>query len=282
MLLAACVVIGGAIALRAQTAPASVPKVAPTVDQILSLKRAGSPEISPDGRWVAYTVRETNWDDNAYETEIWLADTASGANAAGRQLTNGKKSSQSPAWAPDGARLAFASDRTDKRQIYLINPLAGEAAALTSVEDGITSFAWAPDGRSIAYTATEPKSSAIKDREKKYGEFEVVDQDHRMTHLFVVDVGARTTRTLTSGAFTVGSFQWSPDGKSIAFDHRLNGSPASGGSADISIVDGRRCVGPQAGHAGRPRLATRSGRPTAPASPSRRRWRTRRSTIRTR
>jgi dipeptidyl aminopeptidase/acylaminoacyl peptidase len=235
-LFVACVVIGGAITLRAQTAPVPPPKVPPTVDQILSLKRAGSPAISPDGRWVAYTVRETNWDENAYETEIWLAATASGATAAGRQLTNGKKSSQSPAWAPDGTRLAFASDRTDKRQIYLINPLAGEAAALTSVEDGIISFAWAPDGRSIAYTATAPKSSEAKDREKKYGEFEVVDQDHRMTHLFVIDVGARTTRTLTSGAFTVGSFHWSPDGKSIAFDHRLNGSPSSGGSADISIV----------------------------------------------
>jgi dipeptidyl aminopeptidase/acylaminoacyl peptidase len=232
----ACAVIGGAIMLRAQTAPMSFQKLAPTVDQILSLKRAGSPEISPDGRWVAYTVRETNWDENAYETEIWLADTTSGGNAAGRQLTNARKSSQSPAWSPDGSKLAFISDRSDKRQIYLINPLAGEAEALTLLEDGITDFGWSPDGRTIAYTATEPKSTALKDREKKYGEFELVDQDHRMTHLFVIDVATRATRTLTSGAFTVGSFQWSPDGKSIAFDHRLNGSPASGGSADISIV----------------------------------------------
>ena len=234
-LLVACAVISGATALGAQTAPVSSARVRPTVDQILSLKQAGSPEISPDGRWVAYTVRETNWDENAYETEIWLADTAT-ANAAGRQLTNAKKSSLSPAWSPDGSKLAFASDRSDKRQIYVINPLAGEAEALTSVEDGIVSFAWAPDGRSIAYTAKEPKSNATKDREKKYGEFEVADQDYRMTHIFVVDVGARTTRTLTSGAFTVGSFQWSPDGKSIAFDHRLNDSPASRGSTDISIV----------------------------------------------
>jgi dipeptidyl aminopeptidase/acylaminoacyl peptidase len=232
-LLVTCAIIGGSVLVGAQTAPIALPKVAPTVDQILSLKRVASPELSPDGRWVAYTVRETNWDENAYETEIWLADAASGTT---RQLTNAKKSSQSPAWSPDGTRIAFISDRTDKKQIYLINPLAGEAETLTTLEDGVSSFAWSPDGKSIAYTATEPKSAAIKDREKKYGEFEVVDQDHRMTHLFVIDVQTRATRTLTSGAFTVGAFQWSPDGKSIAFDHRINADPANGGSADISIV----------------------------------------------
>ncbi len=121
----AAVALGGAAVLGAQSAPAS--RVVPTVDQILSLKRAGSPEISPDGRLVAYTVREANWDDNAYETEIWLADATSGAT---RQLTNAKKSSQSPAWSPDGSKLAFVSDRSDKRQIYLISPQGGEADAL--------------------------------------------------------------------------------------------------------------------------------------------------------
>jgi dipeptidyl aminopeptidase/acylaminoacyl peptidase len=230
----ACAVLGGMVtAARAQTPAMALPKVAPTVDQILSLKRAGSPEISPDGRWVAYTVRETNWDDNAYDTQIWLADATTGAT---RQLTNAKKSSQAPAWSPDGARLAFISDRTDKRQIYVINPLGGEADALTSLEEGVSSFAWAPDGKTIAYTSTEPKSAALKEREKKFGEFQVVEQDYRMAHLFVIDVATRATRTLTSGAFNVGSFAWSPDGKQIAFDHRLNASPASSGSADISIV----------------------------------------------
>jgi Tol biopolymer transport system component len=137
-LMLACVVVGGVAALGAQTAPMAQPRVAPTVDQILSLERAGSPEISPDGRLVAYTVRETNWDENAYETEIWLADATTGAT---RQLTNAKKSSQSPAWSPDGSKLAFISDRTDKAQIYLISPQGGEADALTSVEDGVSGFA---------------------------------------------------------------------------------------------------------------------------------------------
>ena len=209
------------------------PGVAPTVDQILSLKRAGSPEISPDGRSVAYTVRETNWDDNSYDQQIWLADVRTGAT---RQLTNSRKSSQSPAWSPDGSRLAFISDRSDKRQIYVINPAAGEAEPLTSGDEGVGNFAWSPDGKTIAFTQTEPKSSATKEREKKYGEYQIDDQDFRMSHLFVVDVGSRATKSLTSGAFTVGSYAWSPDGKMIAFDHRANPSPAASGSADISII----------------------------------------------
>src|SRR5438876_12413268 len=121
LLLFACtVVVAATVSLGAQRAPLALPS-APTVDQILSLKRAGSPKISPDGRWVAYTVRETNWDDNAYETEIWLAGSASGET---RQLTNAKKSSHAPSWSPDGSKLAFISDRTDKSQLYVINPMA--------------------------------------------------------------------------------------------------------------------------------------------------------------
>jgi len=207
--------------------------VAPTVDGILSLKRVASPAISPDGRYVAYTMRDTNWDDNAYETEIWIADVQSGTR---HQLTNAKKSSQSPAWSPDGLRLAFTSDRTDKRQLYIINPRGGDAEPLTSGDAGVGSFAWAPDGKSIAYTVTDVKSAAIKEREKKYGEFRIVEQDYRMSHLFVLDMATRASRPLTNGAFTVGSFDWSPDSQSIAFDHRLTPSPSSSGSANISIV----------------------------------------------
>jgi dipeptidyl aminopeptidase/acylaminoacyl peptidase len=217
-----------AVAASAQTAPTS-----PTVDQILSLKRAGSPELSPDGRFVAYTIREADWDDNAYQTQIWIADVRSGAN---RPLTRSRKSSQSPTWSPDGTRLAFVSDRSDKRQIYVIDPTGGEAEALTSLEDGVSSLAWSPDGKSIAYAATEPKSESIKDRDKKYGEFHVADADERMTHLSVIDVASRATRRLTSGAFTVGSFAWSPDSRRIAFDHSADSRPGSRDSADISIV----------------------------------------------
>ena len=222
------------VALLASCAVAQAQGQAPTIDQLISLKRAGSPAISPNGQWVAYTVRDTNWDDNAYHTEIWLADAKSGEL---RQLTNhAKKSSTSPAWSPDSTKLAFATDRDEKRQIYVIDPRGGEARKLTSVEDGVGSFAWAPDGKSFAFTSTEPKTDADKEREKKFGEFDVIGEGYRMSHLWVFDLATQKARRLTSGAFTVGQFSWSPDGTQIAFDHRVNSASTSGATADISIV----------------------------------------------
>ena len=206
----------------------------PTVDQLINLKRAGSPAISPDGKLVAYTVREPNWEENSYETEIWLVDVAA---AKPRQLTNAKKSSSAPDWSPDGTRIAFLSDRSDKQQIWLISPLFGEAEQLTTEEDGVGgNFAWSPDGKQIAFTKAEPKSDAAKERDKKYGEFEVVDADQRLTHLWVIDLESKKVKRLTQGAFTVGSFDWSPDGTQVAFDHAINPDPSSSGTTDISVV----------------------------------------------
>ena len=222
---------------RAQQSSSSGAKATgtPTIDQLISLKRAGAASISPNGQWVAYTVRDTNWDDNAYHTEIWLADVKTGEL---RQLTNhAKKSSTSPTWSPDGTKLAFATDRDDKRQIYVIDPRGGEARKLTSVEEGVGGFAWSPDGKSFAFTSTDAKTDADKEREKKFGDFDVIGEGYRMSHLWVFDLATGKARRLTSGtAFTVGQFSWSPDGTQIAFDHRVNSAATSGATADISVV----------------------------------------------
>jgi dipeptidyl aminopeptidase/acylaminoacyl peptidase len=238
------VVMPPLLALLLQAAPATVApapvapaaavtRPAPTIDQLVELRRVTSVALAPDGELAAYVVREANWEENAFETEIWLTETGSGVT---RQLTKAKKSSEAPAFSPDGRLLAFASDRGEKRQIHLIDPRGGEAEPLTAAEEGVGAFRWSPDGRAIAYTAQDPKGDGLKEREAKHGEYEVVDRDLRMTHLHVVELATKKPRRLTEGAFTVGDFDWSPDGTEIAFDHRSSPDPGAGGSADISIV----------------------------------------------
>ena len=94
-----------AAAFPAAAGPAPM-AVTPTLDQIVSLRRVASPALSPDARWVAYTVRDTDWVANAFVTQIWLADARTGEP---RQLTRGKKNSNAPAWAWTNLREARSS-----------------------------------------------------------------------------------------------------------------------------------------------------------------------------
>ena len=188
------------------------------------MKSVAGAQISPDGRYVAYTVQQANWDENDFYTQIWIAMPATGERY---QLTSGKKSSSGAQWSPDSRRLAFTSDRDGKRQIYLISPAGGEAAQLTAEENGVGAIAWSPDGSAIAFTSSGPDAKARKDRKEKYGDFEIVGGDYTMNHLWLVKLPAELPadpkklpkpEALTKGdEFSVGAFSWSPDGKRIAF-----------------------------------------------------------------
>lgn len=212
----------------------------PTIEQSLNLKSAAGPRISPDGRYVAYQVQKTNWEENAFETEIWIAVTSTGERY---QLTNAKKSSTNPQWSPDSKRIAFISDRDGKRQIYLIPPNGGEAVQMTAVETAVSALNWSPDGRRIAFSAAEPESKPRKDRKEKYGEFEVVQGDYTFTHLWMIDVPAdlkdkkpEPLRLTEGTGFSVNAFSWSPDSTRIAFSAAKDPDLSSSASSDIYVL----------------------------------------------
>jgi len=233
-----------------QPAPAAATanSATPTIEQSLEMKGAFNPEISPDGKRVVYEVSRTNWDDNAFERDLWIVDTAGGE---GHQLTASKKSSTNAAWSPDSKWIAFLSDRPGqisgtpegKKQVYVIAADGGEARQLTKVETGVNNLAWSPDPKKLAFSAEDPEPKAIKDRKEKYGEYEVIHADYNMSHLWTLEIPTDETaavpepRRLTEGAtFSVGEFTWSPDGTRIAFSAQRDPDLISSETADIYVV----------------------------------------------
>ncbi len=253
------------------TVSAGLSAATPTIDQLLSLKSVARPRISPDGRLVAYEVSETDWKENAYVTQLWMADAQSGRTF---QLTRGRKSSDSAQWSPDGRWLAFMTEReagavtplaadkaakkddkkeTDKpgdakpdaRQIWLISPLGGEAWLLTKHGAKIDSFRWSEDSKQIALVAQTPESKAAKARKEKYSDFEIFEEDYEQNQLWLVNVATAEaaglpvdTKAVTSDSkINVGDFGWSPDGSQIAFSGTSDPMLAHGSTADIYLVD---------------------------------------------
>ena len=208
----------------------------------IALESVGGPRISPDGSMIAYSVTTTDWEENRFDQEIWLVV----GDGEPFQLTSTEPgSSTGHRWSPDGSRLGFIADRGDGAQIYLIRPEGGEAQQLTSHDGGISAFQFSPDGGRIAFTATDPAPDDFEEREERYGDYAVEDADFRMTHLWVTEAKTGTEpRRLTGGSsytvgggFGAGAFDWSPDGREIAFGHTPTPQVNSFPHSDISVVD---------------------------------------------
>ena len=242
----ALVFLAACVAARAQSD--SAPSTVPSIQQAMEMKSVSNPQISPDGKFAAYQVTHTDWEQNAFVQQIWLANVSTGQTFA---LTAGAKSSTDPTWSPDGRWLAFLSSREsslpnakkDTAQIYLISPTGGEARQITNVETGVESLDFSPDGRHIAFTSPDPESDAHKARVKKYGDYHIINSDYTMSHLWLMDVPTSDATEfpkparLTSGQdFTVRDFRWSPDSTRIAFTASKDPALADLATANIYVL----------------------------------------------
>ena len=209
-----------------------------TVWDTQNFTSVGSPRISPDDEWVLYTESVRDWDDDELDraTHIWRVR-VDGTDR--RQLTFGESNSGSPAWFPDGSKIAFTSGRGegDGNQVFFMYVDGGEAWQVTEHEGGVSQFSIAPDGETVLFTARDPLSEEQERRDEIGDDAEVVDGSFRMTHLWLSDIESGDEKRLTDGDFTVSDPQWSPDSSRIAFVRRPNTKVDDSAWSDVWVAD---------------------------------------------
>ena len=236
-------------------------KQALTVEELWSLKRIGTPTISPDARAACAPVTIYNMEKNEGSTELWLFPID---GSKSRRLTAGDKDSE-PQWSPDGKWIAFAAKRKDDNepQVYLIAPDGGEAVRLTTLATGAMALRWFADSRRIAFVSwvwpdlktdkaqaarsKERKESKIKAHLTERAEYRFWDHwltDGREPHVFAANVATGRARDLLAGTGlalqpwdpTSEHYDLSPDGRELAVTVDLASEPRMMNSVDIAVV----------------------------------------------
>jgi dipeptidyl aminopeptidase/acylaminoacyl peptidase len=216
-----------------------------SAEDVVALKSVGDVELSPDGKWVAYTVRHPRpLSEPGGSRNVIYVGPADG-KSKGQAFTSLEHSSWAPRWSPDGKQLAFSSVRGGAgAQVYVLDVDGGEARPLFTSESSVRQYAWSPDGKSVAFTSarkTEQEAS-----EHKAGRDWVLDeQGGTKTRLFTVNLESGEEAEVVTSGENVIDFVWSPDSKRFAVrasqiattDHTMMYSalytvPAAGGKLE--------------------------------------------------
>ncbi|MGB3307066.1 MAG: S9 family peptidase [Thermomicrobiales bacterium] len=172
------------------------------------------PQISPDGRHVAFTVTAGGRKGDHPDRAIWLSRDRRPAS----RFTGGEANNHDPRWSPDGTQLLFIANRKDaeKEMLYLLPVAGGEAQRLGDLDGSLSVLTWSPDGLKIAVLRTDPETEEEKKRKTEDKEDAYLyEEDAKRSRLWVVDAATGDARQLTFGDQSVWDYAWSPDGDRI-------------------------------------------------------------------
>ncbi|MGH9958515.1 MAG: S9 family peptidase [Pyrinomonadaceae bacterium] len=226
-----------------------------TIDDLLKVRRVSDPQLSPDGRRLAFAIGDVRFDANRIVTQIYLVPTGGGEP---RQLTSGDTSATSPRWSPDGKRIAYVTGG----QIWLMNDDGDNKEQLTKIATGAAGPVWSPDGQWIAFTSDvfpECRDEACNKRKEEEVEKSKVKahltdrllyrhwnewRDVKRTHVFLMPSDGGAARDLTPGDFdsppyaVAGDvdYAFSPDSKEVAYLRNPEKVEATSTNSDIYIV----------------------------------------------
>jgi Tol biopolymer transport system component len=203
---AAALIVGLASIASAQGAVAKRPI---RVGDMYRVKNVNDPQLSPDGKWVAYTVTTTDSAKDKSDTDIWMT---SWDGSQTIQVTSSPDGESSPRWSPDGRYLAFISSRQAGKggQLWLLDRRGGEAKRVTELKTGIRQYEWSPDSKRLALVMSDVAPDA--DTTNKKPKPIVVDRlhfksdaggylDSTHTHIYLFDLETRQTTNLIPGLY---------------------------------------------------------------------------------
>ena len=185
-----------------------------SIDDLLGFRTVGDPQISPDGKWVLYVVTTQDLKSNERNSDIYRVPFAGGEPL---QMTTSAKADSTPRWSPDGQTIAFLSARDGTMQIYTMPAFGGEAKKLTNHNGSVFGFAWRPDGKALVFRALAPHPGEPDLARKLESDAIVVGEGERPQVLWLLDLETKKAERITAEELSVGSFEWSPDCKYIAF-----------------------------------------------------------------
>lgn len=241
-----------------------------SVHDMVRMERVGDPHPSADSQWIVFTVRSWDPDTNKATTNLWII---SPDGSQQRQLTTAKgQADTSPVWSPDGKTVAFVSGRSGSRQIWTIGIQGGEAKQLTHFPVDVDNLQWSPDGSHIAFSAEvypglDMAATAKRDQAKTENPVKAMKFDRLMVrhwdswkdgkrnHIFVLPVERQDSteewrmdgeprdlmKSVDADCPTkpfggVDDYDWSPDGREIAYTAQLGEDFAWSTDLNIYLV----------------------------------------------
>lgn len=226
-----------------------------TVEDLLRVRRVSDPQLSPDGRFVVFTIGDVNLEQNRVVNHIYRVSIGGGDV---KQLTSGEKSATSPRWSPDSKKIAFTTDS----QIWLMDDDGDNKQQITKISTGAGAPVWSPDGNWIAFTSdvypdcTDDTCNKKRDEdaEKSKVKAHITNRllfrhwtewrDVKRTHVFVVSSKGGAGRELTPGdydsppfaASTGVDFAFSPDSREVAYVRNPDKVEATSTNSDIFVL----------------------------------------------